>query len=192
MSGNDLLLSGLKCAAVAILFAICGGWSASRCFPYFPPDSLVGLLDLFPVPFAVLCIVLFLHKVRAVCAAPMPIVWLVAYSVADFLGTVRRGDFVPGCVGGLVGGLGLVLCVSIGNRASFSLMRLTVGGLVGSISGWSFAPWVHAYYAYDLNRGPLAGPPTPGYAFAIWQFAMGTYLYGLSLVKRDAPVDHGR
>ena len=147
MSGNDLLLCGLKCAAVAILFAVCGGWSASLCFPQFPPTNLDGLLGLYPVPFAVLCIVLFLRNVRAVCAVPMPIVWLVAYGVANFLGMDSQDDLLPGCVGGLVGGLGLVLCVSVGQSPFFSVKRFAIGALVGSISGLSFAPWVQALRA---------------------------------------------
>jgi hypothetical protein len=189
MSGNDLLLRGLKCAAVAILFAVSGRLSASLCLPHFP-DGPHGLFYLFPVPFALLCIVLFMRSVQAVCALPIPMIWLLAYWAANFIGTASGDDLLPGFVGGLVGALGLVLCVSIGHPP-FSFKRFAIGALVGLISGLSFASWVEAYHATDVNRGPLAGPPTPIHAFAIWQASMGTYLYVLSLTKQNSGALYG-
>ena len=180
-SENDLLLKGLKCAAVAILFAACGGWSALFCLPHFP-DGPGSLPYLFPVPFTLLCAILFLPSVQALCALPMPVVWLIAYFAANFAGMSSGDARLPGCVGGLVGALGLVLCVSIG-YPPFWLKRFAVGGLVGLISALPFASWVQAYHATDFNRGPAANPPAPTYAFAIWQASMGTYLYLLSRAR---------
>jgi hypothetical protein len=63
-----------------------------------------------------------------------------------------------------------------------------IGALLGSISGLSFASWTQLYYATDLNLGPMAGPPTPIIAFAIWQASVGTYLYWICLHAKQSSV----
>jgi hypothetical protein len=118
----------------------------------------------------------------------MVVVWQIAFGIAHFLGMDRADYRLPGCVGGLVGALGLVLCVSIGERSLFSVKHFIIGALVGSFSGLSFASWTQLDYATDLNRGPMAGPPTPMNAFAIWQAAVGTYLYWISLHAKQSIV----
>lgn len=176
MNGNGSLLSALKCAAVAILLAACGAWSSSVLLPSFP-----GRFDLFfPIPFAVLCTLLFMRtKIAPLAAFLMCFVWYLALLVANFVGMGRHDYRLPGCVGSLVGAIGLLLCAAISNRSLFSIKHFVIGALIASIAGLSFASWTQMYYAFDLNRGPAGAPPPPIHAFAIWQAMIGTYLYAL-------------
>jgi hypothetical protein len=164
----------LRYIAVALLFAACGYWSAAYLlgdkFPVYMPMML-------PVPFALLCALLFLHTVRVIIAAPLVIaVWPVAFWTAKFVGMSRGGDDVtPACVGGLIGGLGSVLCASIGCEKLISIRPLFGGSLIGAISALPFSPWLNLFYS-NLNGPP---PPPPFAAFAIWQAVVGTYLYAI-------------
>jgi hypothetical protein len=187
MNGNDAQLFGLKCIAGAILFALCGGLSAAllQQFPSVPGD----LYYLFPIPFAALCTLLFMRKPKGLLVAVLMVtVWPVAFAVAFEVGAERADYRLPGCVGGLVGALGLVLCASICHRSFLSLKYLAIAALIGSTFGLAFSSWTRLYYATDLNRGPSANQLAPMYAFAIWQACVGTYLYGLYLI---APSDKG-
>jgi hypothetical protein len=164
--------ASLRYVGVALLFAICGDLSAEHLLSGFP-DHWVTML---PIPFAVLCVVLFLRTWRAVFAVPLIVaVWLASSWVADFVGMDSRYDLAPGCVGGLIGGIGLVLCVSTCYGRLISPKYLFGGAVIGSVGALAFAPWVTLFKSH-LNSYT---PNPPLLAFAIWQAAMGTYLYAI-------------
>jgi hypothetical protein len=120
MNGNVPLLSVLKCAAVAILFAACGALSSYWLLPDFPDH----FESIFPHPFAFFCTVVFMRKAEAVLAiASTEIVWLISSFVAHAVGMWTYLSPLPGFVGGATGGLGLVLCAVICHPSLFSLKR---------------------------------------------------------------------
>ena len=124
---------------------------------------------------------------EAILAIPlMNVVWLTSLLAAVSLGMSNPDNHIePGCIGGLIGGVGLVLCAAICYRSLFSLKYFLIGALLGSLAGISFLPWTQAF---DPNRGTGHGPMI---AFAIWEAAMGTYLYVLcSQAKRRVEYIH--
>jgi len=179
---EDSLLAGLKVVSVAILFAACGALSSYLLLPDFPRRFEF----IFPLPFALLCSVLFMRKAEAVFAIALAeIVWLISSFAAFVAGTDSNLSPLPGFVGGSIGGLGLVLCAVISHPSVFSLKRLAYGGLIGSLSGLAFTSWTQIYmeqhYGDNVNR--VFPKTVPILAFAIWQAAVGTYLY---LISRNA------
>jgi len=170
---------GVRYIAAVPLFALCGYLSAANLLSspqwHFPNVPLWGV---FPLPFALLCCLYFMHTIRAALAAPAMLgVWCVSLWTANLVGILVPansgvGALLPGGVGGFVGGLGLSLCTAICYPSLLSSKRLYQGGLVGLICGLSFTPWVGLYEA-NLNSF-IPGPPI--FPFAIWQAAMGTYL----------------
>ncbi len=165
---------GLRYAGVAVLFAICGTCSPiydARSFGEGPPPLML------PVPFALLCALLFLRQWRAIIAVPLMVaVWVAAYTFGYFLGWASPVLLGPGC-GGFIGGGGLVLCAAICHRRLLSRENVFRGAVIGSVSGLAFAPWAGVHYM-QLNFEPPKGPALL-LAFAIWQAAVGTYLYAV-------------
>jgi hypothetical protein len=191
MNERDPRLIGLKSAAAAMVFALCGGSSSVALLPHFP-DVHVGFLLIFSLPFAAVCVLLFMRTGAGVMAGLLMslVVWPVSFMAANAVGIERIDDRLPGCVGGLVGALGLALCASIGNRSFLSAKYLAICAVIGSTAGLAFASWLKLYYATDINRGPMANPPVPMVAFAIWQTSVGTYLYAIHLTaSRRAKLD---
>jgi hypothetical protein len=173
----------LKVAPVAILFAACGALSSFWLLPDFPDHFEF----IFPLPFALVCTALFMRKVGAVFAiALMDIVWLISSFVANALGMWTNLSPLPGFVGGSIGGFGLVLCAAICHPSAFSLNRVAYGGLIGAIAGLAFTSWTQIYMAqnYGDNINRVFPKTVPILAFALWQAAMGTYLY--VIVKESA------
>ena len=167
--------ASLRYVGVALLFAICGTMSATHLLSSGWEPTQVHMM--FAVPFALLCAVLFLRTGRIILAAPLMIaVWVAACVAATWTGMARAQDvFSPVYVGGIVGGLGLVLCASICYWRLILPKYLFGGAVIGAVSALPFAPWLRLYTSH-LNSPP---PTPPLLAFAIWQAAVGTYLYAI-------------
>lgn len=149
----------LRLLAVAILFEACGAWSAKALLPNFPVSG--GFL--FPIPFALLCTLVFMRKPRALLVVPlMVVVWHISFAFAFFS---------YGILGGLVGGIGLTLSAGIFCRSLLSWKKLLLGAVIGLLGGLYFLLWMSGYNLLD-GRVPAPAP-----AFALWDLAMGTYLY---------------
>jgi len=175
--------SGLLYAGVVLLFAVCGACSAaflsSSGYSTFP-DQIPPML---PIPFALLCALLFMRSWRAIVAVPLMVaVWVIAFMAAGSVGMLSHDVLAPGCVGGLIGGVGLVLCAATCHRRLLSPMYVFGGAVIGSLSALEFVPWVSLYYSHlgrpDDPRGDLELPLM--LAFAIWQVAVGAYLYKIA------------
>src|SRR5450432_1831132 len=170
----------LKLAGVAVLFAICGAWSSQ--LVHGGERELISL----PVPFALLCALLFWRSIRAIPIVPaIAIVWLAAYSsamdVAINMGVIYGvlGDSVPMVAGGLVGGFGLSLCAGI-FYGRLRWREVCGTSLAGMISALAFVPLLAASHS-RLNGAEDSGQPWRArYAFAIWQAVVGTYLYSMA------------
>lgn len=165
----------LRYVCVALLFAICGASAAQFLAGDFPGHFPVIL----PAPFAILCALLFWRSSRSILAVLlMFFVWPIAFWITYYSGFFTGDVLSPLCVGGFIGGLGLALCLSICNARLFSLKYLFGGGVIGCLSAMSFVPWLRLFYAHN-NSGLSEHQPTLLFAFAIWQAAVGTYLYAI-------------
>jgi hypothetical protein len=66
-----------------------------------------GWIELLPIPFAVIVILLILRTPRALLLVPLyVVVWLIAYGVAIFMVPLEWGPYPGPCAGGVIGGLG--------------------------------------------------------------------------------------
>ncbi len=169
----------LRCLLVAVLFAVCGAWSSL----FFPKGGDKPAICLVPIPFAVLCALLFRRGAKTVLFVPlMLITWLAAHETARLVGMMIGIDesFAAVAVGGCMGGLGVALSVSICERRLLTHPYLFLAALVGCISALPFGPWATNYQLsltsldrqyYELRPFRLR------YSFAIWQAAVGAYLY---------------
>jgi hypothetical protein len=104
------------------------------------------------------------------------VVWMIAYLIS-FAARVFvvpfavHSDFVAMSIGGVVGGLGLVLVNAVGRRRLLSLRHLIEGGVIGCIAALPFGLWLLDLHHSGGDRTYLQC------SFAIWQAAVGTYLY---------------
>ena len=170
---------------MAISFAVCGAISSILVLDRIPEGNSL----LLPVPFALLCALLCLRNWRVVIAIPLMVaVWFVAFGFAYVLG---HAGAVLGCLcGGLIGGFGLLLCAAICHRRLLSLRYTRGASLVGAVSALAFAPWAVLYeasvssnefkmwiYLHLSNTSDEVQTLALLAAFAIWQAAVGTYLY---------------
>ena len=157
---------------VAIMFAVCGAWSSR----FFSEQSTDLMKCAPPVPFALLSVLLFLRTPTGILSVPLSvIVWLAAYITAMWLGMGLGSDnYTPMCIGGGVGGLGLVLCAAVWRHWLFCRRYLVGGAVIGGLAALPFGLWLKGYRA-DMAEGALRLPLQ--YSFAIWQGAIGTYLY---------------
>jgi hypothetical protein len=175
--------------AVALLFAICGALSArylltSGWSVVFPRQ----IRTIPAVPFALLCAILCLRTWRIVFAIPLMVgVWYVSARAGYLVGWLLATHFpiLPGCVGGFIGGFGLVVSAATCYGQRITPKHVFYGVAVGGISALPFAFWTATYTANvaspDDGALPLLVP-----AFAIWQAAVGTYLYAICAAIRKA------
>lgn len=171
----------LKPAAVALAFALSGAWSASLMNP-FSPAEVKGGIFLLPLPFAFLSFLLPrpAKPARLLGLALAVPVWLVAYLTTLFV-TGLIGNLIVGmCVGGAVGGLGVTLCAAAGRPRLLSPKHAISAAAIGAVAALSFV-----FSGRGESTHLLLGRRC---AFAIWQAAVGTYLYTVcSRIKRDDP-----
>jgi len=172
-------------SGVAILFAISGYFSAS----YFTASATHSFPDAaspaLPIPFAVLCSI-FLVRRWWNCIGPIlmvVVVWPLAYLAGTYIGMFTPSSFTPACGGGLIGGIGLVLCAAVSYRRLLSWRYVLGGGGIGFIAGLAFSPFIQAYKLhFDCSNCPWypEGMPSLLCAFGVWQAAVGTYLFVVS------------
>lgn len=84
----------------------------------------------------------------------------------------------PCILGGLIGGVGLVVCAWVCISAIFSIKHFAGGAIVGACTALTFEPSIAQYELHLNGRGD---PPTPTASFALWQAAMATYLFAISV-----------
>ena len=182
MSRRKLTLFG-----VVLLYGICG---AASC-PLFDWHPL-----LLPIPFGVISALLFLRSARAILVVPLYIlVWFAAFSVAMEMGMfwTPQSDYLPMCIAGSIGGLGVCLASGIVNRCLLSPRYLLGAGLVGCVAALPFVLWLdqkNAAERMSMNATGDAWQPLRFLcSFAVWQAGVGTYLYAVCTEcrrKRDA------
>ena len=154
----------------------------------YTPTEGKGVILGVPLPFAFLSFVLFLTpKARGLWALPLSIpAWLVAwFSTLFVMVHVVAVPFVAMWVGGLVGGLGVTLSAGIVYHRLLSSRYLIRAAMIGGVSALPFGFWL------ILLSGGESVPLQSlrlRCAFAIWQAAVGTYLYVVcTRLKKGAP-----
>jgi hypothetical protein len=136
----------IKHLGVMLAFALCGVLS-SFITDYDDLHRTQALL--VAVPFALLSAVLFMRTLKEIIAAPLTVVvWDFAHGMSYWIVLIGpRGpgeDFIPVCIGGFVGGLGLVLANAIGRRRLLSLPYLIGGGALGCVAALPFGLWLRS------------------------------------------------
>ena len=178
----------LRYIAVVLLFALCGAVSAWFLVPAARIDKPAPL---FPFPFIILCALLCLPLRRRSIGTIglmigsiilMFVTWGIAQGLASIvppLGGPFRPFIMPCVVGGFIGGLGLFLSASICYPRFLLLQYLSgcLGGvLLGSVSGLAFVPWLHDCFDHLYSSASM---PLLVQGVAVWQAAVGTYLYAI-------------
>jgi hypothetical protein len=166
---SKFVLAALRYVGIATAFATCGAWSAAEFLPSEFPIEYPHISLVLPIPFAILCTLLFLRTLRAILIIPSIIVaWLASeVAAAQIFGYSR--PFLSACVGGMIGGLALTLSVSVDQRKLLSPKYLIAGCAIGGISAVPLGFWLH------LGQIPLG----LWESFGIWQGVVGTYLYAI-------------
>jgi hypothetical protein len=183
-------LLALRCLLVAVLFAACGAFSAR----FFPEGGDKPTILVVPLPFAVLRALLLWRGAKTLWLLPlMLLAWLVAHYTAQAVGMVTGvGDrFTAVAVGGCIGGLGVALSVSKCEGRLRTCPYLLLAAVVGGVSALAFGPWVRNYNLtlWNADWKYLEFQPLRlRYAFAIWQAAVGTYLYLACNGQKRRPV----
>ncbi len=162
----------LTLAGVAALFACCGAGSALFVFKY---GHLAASGLVYPLSFPLLCALLLMRTRKAFLAYPLMIAAeLVAAAAATYLILIAlvlhiSSDVIPVLVGGALGGLGISLSCAVQYRQLLSRPRLIGAALIGGLAALPFSSLVAPFGQPDPRLVVLA--------FAIWEAAVGTYLY---------------
>lgn len=174
---TDSIPLPLTYSAVAASFAICGALSAAFLLSGFPDHFCFW----FPIPFALLCSLLFM---RTLLLTPiMWVVWNISYLTAFVVG-FSGWPPAPGCAGGLLGALGLMFCSAVCRKELFASKYFIRAAVIGTLGGIPFIRWVSFYLSkMTVDHANASKPPL--LAFAIWQAAVGTYLYAISTSSRS-------
>jgi hypothetical protein len=161
--------------SVALLYAACGGLSS----------LLLHWCFLNGVTFTLLTALLLLGTPRKILAAPLIIaLWFVPYFFiyfGRFDSDVTFDTIRVLCIGGFFGGLGVSLAVAIGYRKLRSVLYLPLGGIIGAVAALPFGASLHSCAGIDPK--PVARVHL---SFAIWQAAVGTYLYTVCAPEKKA------
>jgi hypothetical protein len=181
--GIKPVLAVIRYLGVMFAFALCG--TLSTAFFTDARSSYSHASEYAPllaVPFALLSAAFWMRRLKHFIAVPLNVVvWLLAYSTSAVAGLGASFDysFVPMCLGGFVGGLGLTLVNTIGRRRVLTFPYLIAGGIVGSVAALPFTEWRDTFYG-DFGGGHAEGRfEMLQHSFAIWQAAVGTYLYAI-------------
>ena len=174
----------LTLVGVAALFAGCGAGSALFVWRY---GHLAASGLVYPLSFPLLCALLFMRTRKALLACPLMIAAeLVAAAAAAYLILVALvlhilSDAIPVLVGGALGGLGITLSCAVQYRQLLSRSRLIGAALIGGLAALPFSSLVAPFGRPDPRLVVLA--------FAIWEAAVGTYLYAICTGTDQEPKD---
>ena len=159
------------------LFTLCGAWSSNLYADRGTKTAFLG------VPFALLCAPLLVRKISALLIVlVIASVWPLAQIGATWAAMKTGDDYLPMGLAGLVGGWSIAVAIGIAQPHLLSRWRLTGAAVIGFLAALSFGPWL-ASFRLSINSVPDSLQPTRlKYAFAIWQAAVGTYLYTIVVV----------
>lgn len=167
----------------ASLFALCGVLSSHL---YADGGTNAGFLG---VPFALVCALLLVRKTPAFLIVPMiALLWVFARITATWAVMKTSDDYLPMGLAGLVGGCGIAVALGITYPHLLSRARLAGAAVIGFSAALSFGPWLESFRLHINSTPDPLQPMRLESAFAIWQAAVGTYVYLNAVVgrKRDS------
>jgi len=177
------LLRLASAVAVLLVFAACGAWSSQFYTDRGTRAILVG------VPFALLCGLLFVRSSLAVLILPgIVCLWPAVRFAGMLISAASQSGTEALSLGGLIGGLSVTAALGCAHPRLLSPWWLIGAAAVGSVAALPFAPWL-ANVDYRMVGSPVVTPIQVfrlQRAFAIWQAAIGTYLYVATTVS-DPP-----
>jgi hypothetical protein len=172
--GGRVILKLIELFGVAALFALCGAWS-SEFYSHGTTDFLLG------APFALVLVILLARNTWAVLVFPAIVVtWLPAWFVAASIEVKGGDEYMPMSIAGSVGAICVALAAGIARRPLVSPLRLAGAGAVGFLAGLAFGPWLTYSHFNTNNILESAQSLRLRYAFAVWQSAVGSYIYSVA------------
>ncbi len=180
-AGRVLILAG-----VMVLFASCGAGSELFVLKY---GRLAASGVVLPLSFPLLCALLLTRTRKALLVFPLMIAaelvaaTLTAYLILATLMFHISSLVIPVFLGGAVCGAGVTASCAVQYRQLLSRSRLLGAALVGGLAALPFSPLVAPFGRPD--------PRLVALAFAIWEAAVGTYLYAMCTSTRKEPCDSG-
>jgi hypothetical protein len=133
------------------------------------------------LPFGIACAFMCLRSsVLAVAAsATYCLFWAAAFYVAAYLVGKDVNQYVAMLLAGLIGGAGVAGLTSIDAPRLRTASSFVSAGAIGAVFALPFA-----FYAKPPDGFPLSEETVLRVSFAIWQVAVGTYVYAIVAANR--------
>jgi hypothetical protein len=133
------------------------------------------------LPFGIACAFLCLRPVSLAiaAAATYTLIWAGAFYTGAYLCGKDVNQYVAMLPAGLIGGVGVAGLTSIDAPRLRSFSSLAVAAAIGAFFGLPFA-----LYAKPSDFIPLSEETVLRLSFALWQAAVGTYVYRIGVVSR--------
>jgi hypothetical protein len=161
----------------AFLFTLCGLLGATLFLAEMKAES--DWVYIVPaLPFGIACAFLCLRPLlQAITAVPFYcLVWAAAFFVAIRLCSNDVNPYLAMLPAGLVGGVGVAGLTGIGVPRLRTLSSLAIAGAIGAVFALPFA-------LYVKPPEPPLDKAVVRLSFALWQAAVGTYVYWLGAPK---------
>lgn len=131
----------------------------------------------FGIACAFLCLRPFLLAIAA--AAAYCLIWAGAFYIAAYLCGNDVNQYLAMLLAGLIGGVGVAGLTSIDAPRLRTLSSLATAGVIGAVFALPFA-----LYAKPLDSVPFSEEAVLRVSFALWQAAVGCYVYWICAVNR--------
>ena len=160
------------------LFALCGIVGAILFVAEIKAES--NWVYIVPaLPFGIACGFLCLRPLALAIAAAATycLIWAAAFYSAAYLCGKDVNQYLAMLLAGLIGGVGVAGLTGIEARRH-SLSYLATAGAIGAVFALPFA-----LYAKPLDSIPLSEEAVLRVSFALWQAAIGTYVYRIGAMR---------
>jgi len=162
------------------LFALCGVLGAVLFLAEIKADS--DWIYIVPaLPFGIACAFLCLRPLLlAIAAAAIySLIWAAAFYTAAYLCGNDVNQYLAMLPAGLIGGVGVAGLTSLDAPRLRTLPSLAAAGVIGAVFALPFA-----LYAKPLDFIPFSEETVVRVSFALWQAAVGTYVYRICAGSR--------
>jgi hypothetical protein len=177
-----MLRDFLQVGEAAVVFAACGWW------------SLVLLAEhslyLVGTPFALICVILFARRplgllVGILITGAWPLAW---WCAVQLYGLTENSSYLSLGLGGLVGAVSVAVAVGIVHWRLLTFRCLVGAAAIGFLAGLAFVPYLNLYMS---DKAPWPRNPVEDLlyrlGFAVWQTAVGAYIYAIVKMAPRSP-----
>ena len=170
-------------------------WGGVLCVPLFAVAGLLGagwFLDQMKgesywvyvvpaLPFAIACAFLCLRPLPLVITAAVLycVDWAAALRVGARLSGGPVNQHVAMLIAGFIGGVGVAAVTSLDAPRLRTRMAMLIAGVIGGVFGLPFALYVKPSASVPLSEEAIVR-----ISFALWQAAVGTYVYWVGVRRR--------